>query len=55
VRPKFRQDDTTVHLKIMFDEDTHRILGGQIMSTEDLVESINSLEELFVFREDIVA
>lgn len=43
VRPKFRQDDTTVHLKIMFDEDTHRILGGQIMSTEDLVESINTL------------
>jgi pyruvate/2-oxoglutarate dehydrogenase complex dihydrolipoamide dehydrogenase (E3) component len=25
------------------DEDTHRILGGQIMSTEDLVESINTL------------
>ena len=43
MRPKFRQDDTTVHLKIIFDEDTHRILGGQIMSTEDLVESINTL------------
>ncbi|MHD0396693.1 FAD-dependent oxidoreductase [Staphylococcus simulans] len=43
VRPKFRQDDTTVHLKIIYDEDSHRILGGQIMSKEDLVESINTL------------
>lgn len=43
VRPKFRQDDTKVHLKIIYDEDTHRILGGQIMSTEDLVESINTI------------
>ncbi|MDQ7112745.1 FAD-dependent oxidoreductase [Staphylococcus simulans] len=43
VRPKFRQDDTTVHLKIIYDEDSHRILGGQIMSKEDLVESINTI------------
>lgn len=43
VRPKFRQDDTKVHLKIIYDEDSHRILGGQIMSTEDLVESINTI------------
>ena len=35
------QDDTTVHMKIIFDQDSHRILGAQIMSKEDLAESIN--------------
>lgn len=42
-RPKFMQDDTTVHMKIIFDQDSHRILGAQIMSKEDLAESINTL------------
>lgn len=43
VRPKFMQDETKVHMKIIYDEASHRILGGQIMSKEDLVESINTL------------
>lgn len=43
IRPKFMQDEAKVHMKIIYDEDTHRILGGQIMSKEDLVESINTL------------
>lgn len=43
IRPKFMQDEQKVHMKIMFDKDTHRILGGQIMSKENLAESINTL------------
>lgn len=43
VRPKFMQNDTKVHMKIIFDKDSHHILGGQIMSKEDLAESINTL------------
>lgn len=43
IRPKFMQDETKVHMKIIYDEDTHRILGGQIMSKEDIAESINTL------------
>ena len=43
IRPKFMQDGATVHMKIMYDKDSHRILGGQLMSKEDMVESINTL------------
>lgn len=43
VRPKFMQDETKVHMKVVYDKDSHRILGGQIMSKEDLVESINTI------------
>lgn len=37
------QDETKVHMKVVYDKDSHRILGGQIMSKEDLVESINTI------------
>lgn len=43
IRPKFMQDGVTVHMKIIFDEDSHKILGGQIMSTDDVTQSINTL------------
>ena len=37
------QDDTKVHMKIIYDEDSHKILGGQVMSTEDVTASINTI------------
>lgn len=43
IKPKFMQDYTTVHMKIIFDKDSHRILGGQVMSTEDVTQAINTL------------
>lgn len=43
VHPKFIEDEEKVHMKILFDEDTHRILGGQIMSKLNVAESINAL------------
>lgn len=43
VHPKFMGDAEKIHMKILFDEDTHRILGGQIMSKLNVAESINTL------------
>lgn len=37
------QDETTIHMKIIYDEDSHQILGGQVMSTEDVTASINTI------------
>lgn len=41
IHPKFRQDDTTIHMKVIYDEDSHKILGGQVMSTENVTDAIN--------------
>ncbi len=41
VLPKFMKDDTKVAMKIHFEKDSHRIVGAQIMSTEDFTESMN--------------
>lgn len=43
IHPKFMQDETTVHMKIIYDNDSHKILGAQIMSTEDVTASINTI------------
>ena len=43
IHPKFMQDETTIHMKIIYDEDSHQILGGQVMSTEDVTASINTI------------
>ena len=37
------QDDTKIHMKIIYDKDTHLILGGQVMSKEDITASINTI------------
>ena len=41
IRPKFMQDEVKVHMKIIYDEESHKILGGQIMSTAKIAEAIN--------------
>lgn len=41
VLPKFMKDETKVAMKIHFEKDSHRIVGAQIMSTEDYTESMN--------------
>lgn len=41
ILPDFRGDDTTVHLKITYEKDNHKILGGQILSKSDETDSIN--------------
>lgn len=43
IQPKFMQDETTIHMKIIYDEDSHKILGGQVMSIEDVTASINTI------------
>lgn len=43
IRPKFMQDETDIHMKVIFDEDSHRILGAQLMSKEDVTETINTI------------
>ena len=43
IRPQFMQNDTKIHMKIIYDKDTHRILGGQVMSKEDITASINTI------------
>ena len=37
------QDQTKVHMKMIYDKDSHKILGGQIMSKENVIESINTI------------
>lgn len=43
IKPAFRGDDTIVHMKIFYDKDSHRILGGQLVSKADISDSINTL------------
>lgn len=43
VYPDFMRKPGTVHMKIFFDEETHRILGGQLLSKFDVADSINVL------------
>ena len=37
------QDEIPVHMKIIYDEDSHKILGAQLMSKENITESINTM------------
>ncbi|AMB99086.1 hypothetical protein AWM75_03305 [Aerococcus urinaehominis] len=41
--PDFMADDTQIFAKIHFDAESHRILGGQMMSTADITDSVNTL------------
>ena len=43
VYPDFMRKPGTVHMTIFFDEDSHVILGGQLVSTVDVADSINVL------------
>lgn len=43
IRPDFVGDDTTVHMKVHYDKENHRILGAQLMSTRDVMLSINAI------------
>lgn len=42
IRPKFIGDDTTVHMKVHYDKESHRILGVQLMSEKDVMFAINA-------------
>ncbi|CAH0346309.1 FAD-dependent oxidoreductase [Bacillus sp. CECT 9360] len=42
-RPEFMPDFEQVTLKVVYEEETDRILGAQIMSKADLTQSINTL------------
>ncbi|COQ66254.1 NAD(FAD)-dependent dehydrogenase [Streptococcus pneumoniae] len=37
------QDEIPVHMKIIYDEDSHKILGAQLMSKDNITESINTM------------
>src|SRR5574337_562800 len=45
LRPSFVENDgnTDVYVKLNYDQDTHKILGGQVMSTYDVTAQINAL------------
>ena len=44
IYPDFmRKENTLVHMKIYFDEDTHRVLGAQLMSKHDVSSAIAAL------------
>lgn len=43
VRPDFMGGDETVYMKIFYEKDTHRIVGGQLMSKANVVEAINTI------------
>ena len=43
IRPKFMGDETKVFMKILFDEETHKILGGQLMAKENITPAINAI------------
>lgn len=43
VYPDFMRKPGTVHMTIFFDEESHVILGGQLISTFDVADSINVL------------
>ncbi|WP_252315690.1 FAD-dependent oxidoreductase [Sinobaca sp. H24] len=42
-RPAFMPDNATIKLKIVYDMDTHRLLGAQVISEADFTQSINTL------------
>ncbi|KAB8121712.1 MAG: NADH oxidase H2O2-forming [Candidatus Phytoplasma cynodontis] len=42
-RPEFMPDYDSVFLKVIFNKNTKQILGGQILSTIDMTEKINTL------------
>jgi NADPH-dependent 2,4-dienoyl-CoA reductase/sulfur reductase-like enzyme len=42
-RPEFMPEYEKVYIKIVYDDKTKRILGGQIMSKANVAESINTL------------
>lgn len=42
-RPEFMPEYETVHLKVVYDNASRRILGAQILSKADLTQSINTL------------
>lgn len=43
ILPDFIGDTTTVHMKIHFEKDSHRILGAQLMSRQNVVTAINTV------------
>lgn len=43
VYPDFMRKPGAVHMKVFFDEDTHVILGAQLVSKIDVADSINTL------------
>lgn len=46
VYPDFMRKEGSVYMNILFDRETHVILGGQLMSTFDVADSINVLSSL---------
>lgn len=42
-RPEFMPTYSEAMLKIVFDEETHRVIGGQIVSKQDLTQFMNTL------------
>lgn len=49
IKPDFRGEETSVHMKIHYDKDSHKILGGQLLSTEDVADSINVLSAAITY------
>lgn len=43
ILPDFIGDDSTIHMKIHFEKDTHRVLGAQLMSRQNVVTAINTV------------
>lgn len=43
IRPKFMGDEGNVMMKIHYEKDSHRIVGAQLMSKEDVTASINTI------------
>ncbi|MGX7106212.1 FAD-dependent oxidoreductase [Hutsoniella sourekii] len=43
ILPKFIGDDTTIHMKVHYEKDSHRILGAQLMSEKDVMVAINAV------------
>ncbi|MCZ0717356.1 FAD-dependent oxidoreductase [Aerococcus sp. YH-aer221] len=41
--PDFRGQEETVHMKITYDKDSHKILGGQLASKANITHAINAL------------
>src|SRR5690606_28812167 len=42
-RPEFMPEYSDVYLKLIFDQHSKRVLGGQILSKEDLTDKMNTL------------
>ncbi len=42
-RPEFMPTYSEAMLKIVFDEETHRVIGGQVVSKQDLTQFMNTL------------